>query len=274
MIVARRLALKGKQVLGVAELSDHGGGLYRNRVQCLEEFRIPLWLSTTVTRLHGIARLEGVTLRHADGSEREVACDTLVTSVGLLPERELLDGFGGEGLPPWLFSCGNAEHIYDLVDRAAGEAARLGGEIARWLQGGAAPQRLAEPVPATRQELPSGELLCLCCPRGCRMTREENGAVTGAQCARGESFFRQEMLEKRRFLTMVVEAEGCQIPLRTTLPIPRTEFDTVLEQVGKLRLTLPVRAGQAVLKNPGNCGADVVAQCSVQTENKGARCNQ
>ncbi len=264
MIVARRLALEGKTVLGVAEAADHGGGLYRNRVQCLEEFGIPLWLSTTVTRLHGKTRLEGVTLRHGDGSEEEIPCDTLITSVGLIPERELLDPFG-ETLPPWLFDCGNARRIYDLVDRAAERAGALGGRIARWLRGGAYPDMPPEDAPRTDgRDLPEGHLICLCCPRGCELSLDGDGAVAGAACPRGADFYRTERLERRRYLTLVVTAEGKRVPLRSREPIPREKFDEVRALAYAARIALPVRAGQTLLANPAGCGSDLVAQCDIR----------
>lgn len=264
MIVARRLALEGRQVLGVVEQADRGGGLRRNRVQCLEEFGIPLWLSSTVTRLHGQARLEGVTVRRKDGTERLIACDTLITSVGLMPERELLEPLEGMGLPPWLFVCGNADRIYDLVDRAAGEAKQLGREIAQFLQTGKRSDRETEDGERNpEREVPEGRLVCLCCPRGCELFLDGKGTVRGGQCPKGTDFFRQEQLERRRYLTLVVTVEGKRVPLRTAGPIPRPSFDQVRDQVrmNADRFSLPIRAGQVLLANPAGCGSDIVAQC-------------
>ena len=261
MIVARRLALEGRQVLGVAELASHGGGLYRNRLQCLEEFGIPLWLNTTVSRIHGRDRLEGVTLWRADGAEREVACDTLITSVGLIPERELLEPFLDGALPLWLQVCGNARRIYDLVDRAADQAAGLARETVRCLGTEQAPVQPPEDPGEAPQPGEEG-LVCLVCPRGCVLRRGPGDGVAGAGCSRGEEFFRRELVERRRVLTAVVTAGGgIRVPLRTTAPIPRERFPEVLAALRRCPVELPVAAGQTVLRDPGDWGSDVVAQC-------------
>lgn len=262
MIVARRLALEGYPPVAVIEQAPRCGGLARNRVQCLEEFGIPLRLSSTVTRLHGRARLEGVSVRGEDGGEELLPCDTLITSVGLLPEDELLEPFRGSELPHWLFLCGNAQRIYDLVDRAAADAARLGGEIVRWLQGGTPPQReAAEHDAVAAPTLGEGELLCLCCPAGCVLSAEPEGGVRGAKCEKGTAFYRQEQVEGRRYLTLVVTAQGTRVPLRTARPIPRALFAPVVQTARRAQLTLPLRAGQTAVADPAGCGCDLVVQC-------------
>lgn len=148
LIMARRLVSQGANVLGVYELMEHPSGLRRNIVQCLDDYGIPLFLSSTVTRLEGEGRLSAVYVSDVDpathapipGSERRVACDTLLLSVGLLPENEVaktagvtLDPVtGGARVDNFLetdvdgvFACGNALHVHDLVDHASAE-----GEIA------------------------------------------------------------------------------------------------------------------------------------------------
>lgn len=169
LIMARRMALQGAEVVGVYELMPTPSGLRRNIVQCLDDFGIPLHLSTTVTRLEGEGRLSAVwvsdvdpeTLRPIPGTERRVECDTLLLSVGLLPENELaktagvmLDPMTGGAVAdeslqtsePGVFACGNALHIHDLADYAseegeiAGAAAApvcLGDARGRWGRGGA-----------------------------------------------------------------------------------------------------------------------------------------
>lgn len=148
LIMARRLVSQGARVLGVHELMPHPSGLRRNIVQCLDDYDIPLYLSSTVTRLEGEGRLSAVyvsdvdaeTLRPLPHTERRVACDTLLLSVGLLPENEVaktagvpLDSVTGganvdnnlETVVSGIFACGNALHVHDLVDHASDE-----GEIA------------------------------------------------------------------------------------------------------------------------------------------------
>ena len=263
MIVARRLALEGRRVLGVAEQAAHGGGLYRNRLQCLEEFGIPLWLETTVVRLHGRDRLEGVTLRRRNGTEREVACDTLITSVGLIPERELLEPFRGGPLPPWLGVCGNAGRIYDLVDRAAHQAAGLTRALLARKEDGPAP---ALPPEAAVEVPEPGEagMVCLLCPKGCVLRPDGAGGAAGAGCPRGAAFFRRELVERRRVLTAVVTLNGVRVPVRTAAPVPLDRFPEILSALSRCRVPLPVEAGQVLAADPGGWGGDVVAQVRME----------
>ena len=153
LIMARRMTLEGAEVKAVAEVMPYSGGLKRNIVQCLEDFDIPLYLSTTVVDIHGQERLEGVTLARVDenrrpipGTEQHIPCDTLLLSVGLLPENELtrqagaaLDAVtGGPAVDetlatslPGVFACGNVLHVHDLVDFVSQEAAAAGRSAAR-----------------------------------------------------------------------------------------------------------------------------------------------
>lgn len=146
LIMARRLILEGMKVKAVCEIMPHPGGLTRNIVQCLEDFDIPLKLSHTVTQIHGKKRLEGVTISKVDenykpieGTEKYIKCDTLLLSVGLIPENELSEE-AGVALDPatkgavvnqhletsveGIYACGNVLHVHDLVDYVALEAER------------------------------------------------------------------------------------------------------------------------------------------------------
>ena len=147
MIMARRLSLEGAQVKAVTEIQPYTSGLIRNEVQCLHDFDIPLLLSHTVVEIHGDKRVEGVSIAEVnegwqplEGTEQFIACDTLLLSVGLIPENELskmagvfLDSRTGgayvdeflETSVPGIFSCGNVLHVNDYVDEVSNE-----GEIA------------------------------------------------------------------------------------------------------------------------------------------------
>lgn len=138
LIMARRMTLEGIKVLGVYEIMDYPGGLTRNIVQCLDDFNIPLHLSTTIVKIHGIGRVTGVTTAKVDknmipikGTEEYVECDTLLLSVGLIPENELTEQMGVgmyqvtggayvdqdlETDTEGIFACGNVLHVHDLVD--------------------------------------------------------------------------------------------------------------------------------------------------------------
>ena len=155
LIMARRLSLEGAKVKAVCELLPYSGGLTRNIVQCLEDFDIPLYLSTTVCEIHGKKRVEGVTIAQVDEKRRPIPetrryipCDTLLLSVGLLPENELtrqagaaLDAVtGGPAVDetlatslPGVFACGNVLHVHDLVDFVSQEAAAAGRSAARYV---------------------------------------------------------------------------------------------------------------------------------------------
>ena len=158
LIMARRMSLEGAKVEAVCELMPYSGGLTRNIVQCLEDFGIPLYLSTTVAQIHGHKRLEGVTIAQVDenrqpieSTRRYIPCDTLLLSVGLIPENELtrecgipMDPITGGALVddicqtavPGIFACGNVLQVHDLVDYVSDEAERAGIGAARLVLSG------------------------------------------------------------------------------------------------------------------------------------------
>ena len=157
LIMARRMTLEGAEVKAVCELMPYSGGLARNITQCLDDFGIPLMLSHTVTQIHGKERLTGVTVSKVDerrrpipGTEIYFECDTLLLSVGLIPENELtrgagigMDGItGGASVDQYrqtslkgVFACGNVLHVHDLVDYVSEEAALAGTSAAAHLRG-------------------------------------------------------------------------------------------------------------------------------------------
>ena len=159
LIMARRCTLEGISVEGVYELMPYANGLRRNVKNCLDDFGIPLHLSTTVTRVIGHDRVEAVEVRQVDerlapipGTERIVPCDTLLLSVGLIPENELSVAAGVELDPstrgavvdqslqtgvPGIFACGNVLHVHDLADNVTTESERAGVAAAAWALGGA-----------------------------------------------------------------------------------------------------------------------------------------
>lgn len=156
LIMARRMTLEGAKVKVVAELMPYSGGLKRNIVQCLDDYGIPLKLSHTVINIEGKERLTGITLAQVDenrkpipGTEEYYSCDTLLLSVGLIPENELSKGAGvkmnqvtfgpevGDQLEtssPGIFACGNVLHVHDLVDYVSEEAALAGASAAAYVK--------------------------------------------------------------------------------------------------------------------------------------------
>lgn len=157
MIMARRLTLQGAKVEAVVELLPYLAGLTRNRVQCLDDFNIPLLLSHTVTEIRGHQRVEAVKIAAVDdkrqivpGTEQVIECDTLLLSVGLIPENELTRAAGiaidrvtsGPSVNQYMqtslasvFACGNVVHVNDLVDNVSRESEQAGRSAARFAQG-------------------------------------------------------------------------------------------------------------------------------------------
>lgn len=181
LIMARRMTLEGAKVKVVAELMPYSGGLKRNIVQCLDDYGIPLKLSHTVTDIKGKERVEGVTIAEVDskgklipGTEEYYSCDTLLLSVGLIPENELSNGMGvemskitsgpivNESLETsveGVFACGNVLHVHDLVDYVSEEAASAGKNAAAYISGdrreNTGHKILLNPVDGVRYTVPS-----------------------------------------------------------------------------------------------------------------------
>ncbi|MDR3086268.1 MAG: FAD-dependent oxidoreductase [Christensenellaceae bacterium] len=171
LIMARRMTWEGAKVKMVCELMPYSSGLTRNIVQCLEDNDIPLYFNTTVVEIHGRERLAGVTIAKVDeqtkkpipGTEKFVPCDTLLLSVGLIPENELSLQAGIEMDPvtggarvsqerqtslPGVFACGNVLHVHDLVDNVSEEAEIAGAAAARFAKGEEGQQGREIPVRA------------------------------------------------------------------------------------------------------------------------------
>ena len=174
LIMARRMTLEGAKVLACVEVMPYSGGLTRNIVQCLNDFDIPLYLSHTITDIQGKGRVERVVVsqvgpdrRPIPGTEMTFDCDTVLLSVGLIPENELSRAAGVEMDPrtngpkvfenmetsiPGVFACGNVLHVHDLVDFVTAEAARAGKAAAACCAG-------AEKAPERVIELKNGNLV-------------------------------------------------------------------------------------------------------------------
>lgn len=156
LIMARRLTLEGANVKGVLEIMPFSTGLIRNKVQCLDDYDIPLYFNHTVVAIHGKERLQGVTaaevdqaLKPIEGTEKYIPCDTLLLSVGLIPENELSKKIDVRLDPatkgpvvdekrrtsvPWIFASGNVLHVHDLVDNVTKEGEIAGKSAAEYVQ--------------------------------------------------------------------------------------------------------------------------------------------
>jgi thioredoxin reductase len=235
LIMARRLTLEGAGVEAVFEILPYASGLPRNIQQCLNDYGIPLFLNTTVTAIHGKGRVSGVTVTELDregrpvpGTERLVACDTLLLSVGLIPENELsrsaevsLEGRTSGAFVddtfmtsvPGIFSCGNVLHVHDLVDHVSAEAARAGEFAVRYLQGDIhSPEQFIriEPKEGVRYVLPqkiSGHKDFVLSLRVTGPTR--NRAVVVREGSRKVARKKMVRLHPAEMIRLKVKAEKC-----------------------------------------------------------------
>lgn len=192
MIMARRMTLEGAEVLAVIELMDYLAGLTRNKVQCLDDFGIPLYLSHTITKIDGIRRVKGVYFAKVDENkkpiketEQYIECDTVLLSVGLIPENELTRKAGIEINPVTngpkvnqymqttsdiVFACGNVVHVNDLVDNVSVESMKAGKCAAAYANGNL-------PKEIKKVENISGENVRYLCPHTLSVA-EENEKVS------------------------------------------------------------------------------------------------
>ena len=383
LIMARRMTWEGAEVKLVAELMPYSSGLNRNIVQCLVDNGIPLKFNHTVTRILGKERVEGVVVAEVDpatrapipGTEETVECDTLLLSVGLLPENELssaagvaLDPVTGGAVVdqsrqtaiPGVFACGNVLHVHDLVDNVTAESLLAGEAAARFATGegrrpspnpstaravrgtGAVryvvPQRVAagtegkidlyfrvgsvqkpavcevrcggaviatrrKPVmtpgemekisveaakiagdievfagtaegssragaaaPAEAAPPGSTEMVCICCPMGCRLTvapKDGGGwTVTGNSCPRGAKYAVQEMEAPERVVTSTVRVAGGAAPLvaaKTASPVPKGSIPACLAAIRSLSVSAPIASGQVLAPDLAGTGVALVA---------------
>jgi len=240
LIMARRITLEGGNVKLVCERMDRPGGLERNVVQCLEDFDIPLLLSSTILEIHGKKRVEGVTVGQFDKhgglikkTMKRIECDTVLLSVGLIPENELSKKAGIKVDPktggPYtdkyfqtnvsgIFACGNVLKVYDLVDNVSADSLKAGQYAAEYVNG-----NIPEPEilminktvheedtninkkTSTKSLKDTKYLTCTICPVGCllEITKKANEEydVEGNKCSRGITYAYNEIIEPVRILT-------------------------------------------------------------------------
>lgn len=231
LIMARRLTLEGVDVAGIFEIMPYANGLNRNIVQCLHDFDIPLHLSTTVVGIHGQERVEKVTVAPVDGKLQpilsrawEIACDTLLLSIGLIPDNELahqlrlrfdpvtsgpIVSSTMESSMDGVFACGNTVHIHDLVDFVSAEAGLAGAHAARYVTG--------QLPPVDNVRLVPGENVAYCVPQTIATDREHTVYLRVRQpleqCSlRLGSLLGRPVYEKK--LRYVVPAEMVSLKLR------------------------------------------------------------
>lgn len=258
LIMARRLTLEGAEVRCALEIRPEPSGLERNVSQCLYDFQIPLHVSHTVTRILGKKRVEAVEVAAVDGdgrplpdTTRTIDCDTLLLSVGLIPENEVAKQAGVELDPatrgvrtdpylqttvPGIFACGNARAVTDLADLASRQGATAGANAAAFA--GGAPLREGRPERDARlaKGFPRPDTVtCILCPLGCRVRLAADGTAEGHRCERGPVYSLQEKTAPRRILTTTVRTEsGRLVPVRSREPVPKQELLPLVEELRRL----------------------------------------
>ena len=294
LIMARRMTLEGAEVEAVCEIMEDSGGLTRNIVQCLQDFNIPLMLRHTVVEIHGKQRVEGVTVAQVDeklkpipGTEEYIECDTLMLSVGLIPENELSKKAGVELDPktrgpvvdenrqtkiPGIFACGNVVKVHELVDFVSDEGETAGRAAALYAQGkpvseeminhreGKIGQREQKKGVKNLSRDDGKTVICTICPMGCQMTVDLAMNVTGNTCKRGEKYALQEVTAPERTLTTTMYAEGgVLVPVKTDRPVPREKLSSCIKKINCKTLILPIEAGDIIIEDIEKTGANVIA---------------
>lgn len=306
LIMARQFLLEGAKVLAVVEIQPHSSGLVRNIVQCIKDFDIPLYYNTTVIRIEGSSRLTGVWLSQVDArrnpipeTERFLECDTLILSVGLIPENELswqagipMDETTGGAFvdnalqtdAPGIFACGNALHVHGLVDDVTQEAELAGKNAALYAQRkqnvtsasfsvtsgknmrGIVPQQVcATKNSAKMEETMHKTLICINCPLGCQITttfdEQGNISVSGNRCRRGAEYAMQEVAFPMRILTGNMKVEGTKKPLsvKTDAPIPKSMLLECAAELKCHRPVPPIAIGDVIIHNILDTGANIIA---------------
>lgn len=299
LIMARRMTLEGAEVKAVCEIMEDSGGLTRNIVQCLDDFGILLKLRHTVTEVHGKKRVEGVTISRVDenlkpiaGTEEYIECDTLMLSVGLIPENELSKKAGADINPatkgpvvdinrqtsvPGIFACGNVVKVHELVDFVSEEGETAGRAAAFFAQGKELPAAAKEPMQHNEQKKGVKNLytegmervvICTICPMGCRISVTEETELqtgnklyhtSGNNCRRGEIYALAEITAPVRTLTTTMSAsDGSMISVKTDRPVPKNVIKKCLDEINCKTLMLPIEQGNIIIENVGGTGANVI----------------
>lgn len=282
LIMARRLTYEGAKVLAVIELQAEPGGLQRNVSQCLYDFGIPLYTRHTVTEIRGRERVESVVMSAVDesgnpvpGTGQEIACDTLVLSVGLIPENELAQKAGvkldqrtnGVLVDEYLqtntagiFACGNAKAVMDLADYVSEEGRLAGKNAARFLQGEPMEKRTRSYANPMAKGLPKeGSTTCILCPNGCQLEWTD-GKIVGNRCPRGAAFGRQEREAPERSVTTVILTEaGTLLPVRTDKPVPKEMALDIIEFCKRQVVATECCLNDVLFENVLATGANIIA---------------
>jgi thioredoxin reductase/CxxC motif-containing protein len=284
LIMARRLTLEGAKVLAVLEIMPEPSGLERNISQCLVDFGIPLYVSHTVSRIIGSKRLTGVEVCPVDesgqpigGSAWTIPCDTLILSVGLIPENEVVKQAGAvldersngaitdehlQTSVPGIFVCGNARKVMDIADYVSEQGEIAGKNAAAFARGQVPIEVTQEKTNRMAKGLPlQNSVTCTLCPNGCRIIYREDGTLEGCRCARGEAFALQELAEPVRVLTLTMKTEsGRLIPVKTSAPVPKAKLLEIAASLNRTTLQDgQFHCGQIVVENIDGLAVNLIA---------------
>ncbi|HYE67683.1 MAG TPA: DUF1667 domain-containing protein [Anaerovoracaceae bacterium] len=290
LIMARRITLEGGQVLCVVEREDVPGGLRRNLIQCIEDFEIPLYTNTIVSNIYGKERVSGADISQIDSdgqiireSTRHYECDTLVLSVGLIPEEDMI-----EDRHSGVFLCGNSLYVHDLVDDVTLEGEMVAGQAESFLLKLASGQKPDETrysypgidimrkkraellkrkkdVARKKAETGAKTITCIMCPNCCEITYD----LTGGMCGKGPEYVKNEILNPKRTLTSSIKVTGGAIPLvsvKTSGSIPKEKLRDAMKLINDIAVEAPVELGQIIQKDFMEEGIDLVATKTVTPE--------
>lgn len=284
LIMARRLTLEGAQVLAVAEIQPQPEGLARNVSQCLNDFDIPLYVKHTVSEIIGEKHLEAVRLAQVDEQGKPIPetdwlieCDTLVLSIGLIPENEIAVE-AGITLDPstngvltddflqtsifGIFSCGNSRRVMDLADYVSEQGERAGGNAALFLQGRPPIRWKTHQHAGMVKGTPKEHCVtCPLCPNGCQVQWEEATKVyRGNQCSRGKTFAEQERTAPIRTLTSTIRVTGGVQPsvsVRSETGIRKDDLQAACMELKGQSVAAPVDIGQVLYMYKGKGGEQI-----------------
>ncbi len=272
LIMARRLMLEGAEVLAVAEILPEPAGLARNVSQCVYEFGIPLYVNTTVSKIIGKRKLEAVELSAVDagrqampGTERVIACDALILSVGLIPENEVAETAGvrlnqdnsvdtDEYLQTsidGIFSCGNSRRVMDLADYVSEQGEMAGRNAVHLIKGEPMETWDEGKSGCMKKGFPEeGAIICTVCPNGCTVKWDEAmRSYIGNKCWRGAEFAAQERTEPKRTVTTTMRVGDGKQPLvsvKTKWPVAGNRVMEVMERLRGMEASADVKRNDAI----------------------------
>lgn len=304
LIMARRMTLEGAHIQCVVEINSQSSGLERNIIQCLDDFNIPLKVSTCIKHIHGKNRVCGVTLAKLndykqiiEGSEEFIECDTVLLSVGLIPENELSSSIGinldsktngpivddtmctnKEGF----FACGNVLYVHDLVDFVTQESKIAGKHAACYVLNKHKKKsntsikahyidkvhNLVSPNIDSAKDTNLSmqkQLTCTVCPMSCKMLIDYIDGiykVSGNTCNRGEKYAIEEITNPRRVLTSTVKIEGSYLnllPVKTDKTVPRDIIFDIINILNSITINAPIKVGDIIVDNILNTDVNIVS---------------